>query len=94
MTRCAERNQIGFRIIASLAAKLLMMEFQIRHRAAQLTAPSIPTQHLLSQILVGDTSSPNRPALERIQFTIPSPDVLEEGLLRFAVFHDCETADN
>jgi hypothetical protein len=38
----AERNKILFRIVSSLAAKLLMMDFQIRHRAAQLTASSIP----------------------------------------------------
>jgi len=41
MTAIAERSQVLFRIVASLAAKLLMVNFKIRHRTARLTPPSI-----------------------------------------------------
>jgi len=43
----AERNQVLLRIFPGVATKLLMMDFQVRHRAARLAAPAIPAQHLL-----------------------------------------------
>lgn len=52
MTGIAERNQVLFRVIASMAAKLLVVDFQIRHCSACLTAPRVPAQHLLPQTLV------------------------------------------
>ena len=47
MVACgAERNQILFRIVPRLAAKMIVVDFQARHRAARLTSPAIATQHL------------------------------------------------
>ena len=54
----AERNQIGFRIIAGLAAEFFVVHLKIRHCAARLTPPAITTQNLLSQNLVGDGIQP------------------------------------
>lgn len=42
MTLRAERNQILLCICSCLATKLLMVDFQVEHRAARLTAPIIP----------------------------------------------------
>jgi len=36
-----------------MAAKLFVVDFQIRQRAARLTSPAIATQDLLAQSLVG-----------------------------------------
>jgi hypothetical protein len=49
----AERDQIQLGIIAGAAAELLVVNFQIRHRAARLTAPTITTQYLLAELLIG-----------------------------------------
>jgi hypothetical protein len=47
MAMSAERDQVFFRIVAGAAAKLFVMDFQVRHRTAGLTAPVITTQDLL-----------------------------------------------
>ena len=47
MTRRAECDQILFRIVPRMAAELFVMDFQIRHGAAQLTLPVIATENLL-----------------------------------------------
>lgn len=52
MTFRTERDQVLLRVIAGVAAKLFVMNFQIRHRAERLTPPAIPLQNLLSQPLV------------------------------------------
>ena len=49
---CAERNQVVLRIIAGVAAKLFVVDFQVRHRAARLTPPAVAIQNLLPQPLV------------------------------------------
>ena len=43
-----KRNQILLRIVAGLTAELFVMDFKIRHCAAQLASPSVATQHLIS----------------------------------------------
>ena len=47
----AECDQVLFRIVARVAAKLCVMNLQVRHRAARLTTPAITTQDLLPKIL-------------------------------------------
>ena len=49
---CTQRDQVQLRIFAGLAAKLLMVDFQLRHRAAGLTPPAVATQNLLAQTFV------------------------------------------
>ena len=49
---CTQRDQVQLRIFAGLAAKLLMVDFQVRHRAAGLTPPAVATQDLLAQAFV------------------------------------------
>jgi hypothetical protein len=41
------RDQVLFGIIAGLAAKLFVVDLQVRDRAVRLTPPAIPTQNLL-----------------------------------------------
>jgi hypothetical protein len=48
MTVRAKRDQILFGIVAGVAAKLVVMDFEVRHGAAVLTAPAIATQYLLT----------------------------------------------
>jgi len=43
----AERNQILFCIVARVAAKFLVVNFQVRHPPARLTPPAVATQYLL-----------------------------------------------
>src|ERR1017187_9647418 len=54
----AERDEVFFGIVARLATKLFVMDFQVRHRAARLTSPAIATQHLLPQTLVRNRIQP------------------------------------
>ena len=53
MARSAERNQVFFRVCATVTPKNLVMDFQIRHCAAFLTAPTVATKYLLSTSLRG-----------------------------------------
>ena len=48
----AERFKLLFGVVARVAAKLLVVDFQVRHRAAQLTPPAIETQDLLPKALI------------------------------------------
>jgi hypothetical protein len=43
----AERDQVLLGVVAGMAAKLLMVDLQVRHRAARLTPPAITTEDLL-----------------------------------------------
>jgi len=52
VTRCAERDQVLFRIVPGMAAKLFVVNLQIRHRAARLTPPTITAQYLLLKTLI------------------------------------------
>ncbi len=42
----AQRDEVQFRIFAAVAAKFLVVHFQIPHRPTPLTAPAITSQHL------------------------------------------------
>ena len=55
-----ERDQVLFGVAAGMAAKLFVMDFQVRHRAARLTAPAVAAQHLLPETLVRHGSSRKR----------------------------------
>ncbi len=52
MASSAQRNQILLRIIAGVAAKVFVVDFQVRHCAASLASPAVPAQHLLAQAFV------------------------------------------
>jgi hypothetical protein len=52
MTRRAEGNQVWLGVPTSVAPKLLVVDFQIRHRSTALTSPAIAMQHLLPQLFV------------------------------------------
>ncbi len=54
----AERDQILFRIVAGVAAKPFVVNFQIRHRATRLAPPVISAQYLLPQVFVQLGSEP------------------------------------
>ncbi len=51
MAFSAERDQIFFQIVAQMASEFLVVNLQIRHRAARLASPSIAMQHLLPKTL-------------------------------------------
>ena len=59
MTCIANSKEVLFRIVAGVAAKLFVMDFQVCHCAAQLTSPAIATQHLLAQIFVQSRIQPH-----------------------------------
>lgn len=48
VARIAKGNEVLLSILARLTSKLLMVNLEIRHRAASLTTPAVATQHLLS----------------------------------------------
>jgi hypothetical protein len=54
VARNAKGNKVLLRIIAGVAAKLFVMDLQVRHRAARLTAPAVTTPNLSAQIVVRD----------------------------------------
>ena len=53
MAGVAKGDQVQLRVGPAVTAKLLMMDFQIRHRAAGLAAPGVASKHLLAKVLVG-----------------------------------------
>jgi hypothetical protein len=44
----AEGHEIVFRVFPGLAPKLLMVDFEIGHRAAELASPIVTLEHLLA----------------------------------------------
>jgi hypothetical protein len=48
MATDTQRYQIFFGIGTGVAAVLFVVNFQVRHRPAQLTPPAVTTQHLLA----------------------------------------------
>jgi hypothetical protein len=51
--RAAQRViSIALGIISGVAAKLLMMDFQVRHPSATLTAPAVAAEDLQPQLLI------------------------------------------
>jgi hypothetical protein len=57
VTLATERDEVQLGIFARMAAKFLMVNLQVRHRAARLTPPAIAPQHLLPQSLVRHRTS-------------------------------------
>jgi hypothetical protein len=45
-------------VVAGVAAKLFVMDFQVRHRAGGLAPPAVAEQNLLAQIFIGDGNKP------------------------------------
>jgi hypothetical protein len=43
----AERDQVLLGVVARMAAKSFVVDFQVRHRAARLTPPAVAPQNLL-----------------------------------------------
>ena len=54
VTTMAKSDEIFFSVGARMAAKLLVMNLQVRHRPAGLASPAIATEHQLSQTLIRD----------------------------------------
>ena len=52
MTCIANGEEVLFGIVAGVAAKLFVMDFQVCHHPARLTPPAIASKHLLAQIFV------------------------------------------
>jgi hypothetical protein len=48
----AKRDEIIFIIISRVAAKSLMMDFEIRHGTAELASPPVAAKHAFSQFFV------------------------------------------
>jgi len=47
-----QRNEVGLGIASALAAKFLVMDFQVRHRSTGLASPSVASQYLLPQSFI------------------------------------------
>jgi len=58
VARSAKCDEVALGIIAGVAAELFVVNVQVRHRAAGLTAPAVSTQNLLPQSLVGHRMQP------------------------------------
>jgi len=52
VARSAKCNEVLLGVIAGLTTELLVVDFEVRHRAAQLTPPAVPAQHLLAESFV------------------------------------------
>jgi hypothetical protein len=48
----AKRDQIPLRVITRVAAKFLVMNLKIGHRAAALASPTVPPKHLAAEAFV------------------------------------------
>jgi hypothetical protein len=66
MTRGAERDQVLIGVVAGVAAKLFVMDFQVRHRAAGLAPPAITPQTSCRRLAYATWST--RAILGRILF--------------------------
>ena len=52
VARLAKRDQVLLSIIPGVATKFLMVDLEVRHCAAGLASPAVPTQNLLAQLVV------------------------------------------
>ena len=52
VTDYAKRDQVRFGVISEMTPKFFVVNLQVRHRAAGLTAPAIATQDLLPEALI------------------------------------------
>ena len=59
----AKGDQILLGVVAALAAKCLVVNLKIRHRAATLASPTVSTEYLLTHVFVqlGGESQPRIP---------------------------------
>ena len=57
VTSVAKRDQVLFGVVAGVAAKFFVVDFQVHHRATRLTSPAIAKQDLLPISLVRTSSS-------------------------------------
>jgi len=48
----AKCNQVLLDILPGEAAKFFVVNFQVRHRAAELASPSVTPQHVLPQLVI------------------------------------------
>jgi hypothetical protein len=48
----AQRDQVLLGIVAGMAAKLLVVNLKIGHRAARLASPTVPEEHLVAKLVV------------------------------------------
>jgi hypothetical protein len=55
-----QRDQIPLLIPTGVAAKLLVVDFKVRHRTAKLTAPAIAPQYLFAELLITFLLNPGR----------------------------------
>jgi hypothetical protein len=55
-----QRDEILFLILTRVATKLLVVNFKVPHRAAQLATPAIAPQYLLAELPVAFLLKPNR----------------------------------
>jgi hypothetical protein len=60
-----QRDEILFLILTGVAAKLLVMDFEICRGTAQLAWPAIASQYLLAKFPVAFRFEPDRRLLER-----------------------------
>ncbi|SPF44439.1 hypothetical protein SBA1_530075 [Candidatus Sulfotelmatobacter kueseliae] len=58
VARSAKGDKVLLRIIAGVTAKLLVVNFQVRHRAARLTTPAVAAQDLLTQSFIRNLIEP------------------------------------
>jgi hypothetical protein len=60
MAACTKGDQILHRVVAGVAAKCLVVNLKIRHRAATLASPTVSTEYLLTDVFVqlGGESQP------------------------------------
>ena len=52
MTLIAEGYQIALRIVSRMAAKLLVMYFQVCPHATRLATPAVPAEYLVAEFAV------------------------------------------
>ena len=57
---CAYSDEVFFRIFARMTAKVLMMNFYVCPRAAQLAAPTVALEDSLAQRLILASRQPDR----------------------------------
>jgi len=48
----AQHDQVFVRIVARVTSKVLMVNLKVGHRAAELTSPTVATQHLGAETVV------------------------------------------
>jgi hypothetical protein len=52
MASRAQRDQVFLRVVATLAAKFLVVNLKVRPGSARLTSPTVAAQHVLSESFV------------------------------------------